>query len=194
MQSPHHPLWAQCGELAEALAEDMARESLRGRTLTLKLKTSAFEARAMGFLQTRNRTANCAVPDALPGLGVLNLTKRCKKRLVPQTSCSGEMMCSPRVFDVAWLMAAWCRCARARRLWGATSARAQQSATGNACKADGSMPQVRTRAVTLGSHISAGADIRAEALRLLRMELPLELRLMGIRMSSFLQVPRPGVP
>ena len=38
--------WAQCGELAEALAEDMAREALRGRTLTLKLKTSAFEARA----------------------------------------------------------------------------------------------------------------------------------------------------
>ena len=56
------------------------------------------------------------------------------------------------------------------------------------------MPQVRTRAVTLGSHISAGADIRAEALRLLRMELPLELRLMGIRMSSFFQVPRPGCP
>ena len=55
--------------------------------------------------------------------------------------------------------------------------------------ADGSMPQVRTRAVTMGSHISAGADIRAEALRLLRMELPLELRLMGIRMSSFFQVP-----
>lgn len=60
--------------------------------------------------------------------------------------------------------------------------------------ADGSVAQVRTRAVTLGSHISAGADIRAEALRLLRMELPLELRLMGIRMSSFFQVPQLGCP
>ncbi|KAK9834297.1 hypothetical protein WJX81_004273 [Elliptochloris bilobata] len=89
-------LEAKCGELAEALAEDMARESLRGRTITLKLKTSNFE--------------------------------------------------------------------------------------------------VRTRAVTLGHYISAGADICAEALRLLRMELPLELRLMGIRMSSFFQVtsPPPG--
>ena len=50
------------------------------------------------------------------------------------------------------------------------------------------MLQVRTRAVTLGSHISSVTDISAEALRLLRMELPLELRLMGIRMSSFFQV------
>jgi len=79
----------QCGELAEALAEDMARERLRGKTLTLKLKTSAFE--------------------------------------------------------------------------------------------------VRTRAVTLGGYVSAAGDIRAEALRLLRAELPLELRLMGIRMSTFYQ-------
>ena len=79
----------QCGELAEALAEDMARERLRGRTLTLKLKTSAFE--------------------------------------------------------------------------------------------------VRTRATSLGGYVSAAGDIRAEALRLLRAELPLELRLMGIRMSTFYQ-------
>ena len=37
----------------------MARESLRGRTLTLKLKTSAFEARAKGLLRAWNRVAGC---------------------------------------------------------------------------------------------------------------------------------------
>ena len=46
---------------------------------------------------------------------------------------------------------------------------------------------MRTRAATLGNYVAAAAEIRAEALRLLRAELPLELRLMGIRMSTFFQ-------
>lgn len=80
----------QCAEIAEHLAGDMARESLKGKTLTLKLKTTAFE--------------------------------------------------------------------------------------------------VRTRAHSLPQHISTAAEIEAAALRLLREELPIEIRLMGMRMSHFLEV------
>lgn len=35
----------QCNELVQHLAEDMAAARLKGRTLTLKLKTTAFEVR-----------------------------------------------------------------------------------------------------------------------------------------------------
>ena len=80
----------QCAEIAEHLAGDMAREDLKGKTLTLKLKTTAFE--------------------------------------------------------------------------------------------------VRTRAHSLPQHISTAAEIEAVALRLLKAELPIEIRLMGMRMSHFLEV------
>ena len=40
----------QCAELSEKLAEDMASEGLKGKTLTLKLKETNFEVR------TRNAT------------------------------------------------------------------------------------------------------------------------------------------
>ena len=75
-----------------------------------------------------------------------------------------------------------------------TQGRTQTQAQGAAHRSqqDDGVWQVRTRAVTLAAYISAGAGIRAEALRLLRMELPLELRLMGIRMSSFFQVRQGG--
>lgn len=80
----------QCAEIAEHLAGDMARENLKGKTLTLKLKTTAFE--------------------------------------------------------------------------------------------------VRTRAHSLPQHISTAAEIEAVALRLLKAEVPIEIRLMGMRMSHFLEV------
>ncbi len=80
----------QCSEIAEHLAGDMAREKLKGKTLTLKLKTTAFE--------------------------------------------------------------------------------------------------VRTRAHSLPQHISSAPEIEAIALRLLKAELPIEIRLMGMRMSHFLEV------
>ena len=80
----------QCAEIAEHLAGDMARENLKGKTLTLKLKTTAFE--------------------------------------------------------------------------------------------------VRTRAHSLPQHINTALEIEAVALRLLRAELPIEIRLMGMRMSHFLEV------
>lgn len=38
-------LVAQCADLAEKLAEDMANKGLRGKTLTLKLKETNFEVR-----------------------------------------------------------------------------------------------------------------------------------------------------
>ena len=86
---------AQCGELAEALAEDMARESLRGRTLTLKLKTSAFEARAMvccvhgtGLLTAHE------VPNALPGPGLLSSGKEMQE-VILHTSCFCERYPAP---------------------------------------------------------------------------------------------------
>jgi hypothetical protein len=41
---------AQCQELCGKLAEDLAAEGLRGKTITLKLKTTGFEVR------TRDRT------------------------------------------------------------------------------------------------------------------------------------------
>ncbi|BDA41352.1 probable DNA polymerase IV at N-terminal half [Coccomyxa sp. Obi] len=82
-------LEAKCSELAEKLAEDVESEGLKGRTVTLKLKTTTFE--------------------------------------------------------------------------------------------------VRTRAATLARHISGYDDIFREALKLLRPELPITIRLMGIRLSGFLE-------
>ena len=53
--------------------------------------------------------------------------------------------------------------------------------------------QLKTRAVTLGRYISSEEEIQEAALKLLRAELPVEVRLMGLRMSSFYQpVPEPG--
>ena len=80
----------QCAEIAEHLAGDMARENLKGKTLTLKLKSTAFE--------------------------------------------------------------------------------------------------VRSRAHSLPQHISTASEIEAVALRLLKAELPIEIRLMGMRMSHFLEI------
>ena len=80
----------QCEEIAEHLASDMAREDLKGKTLTLKLKTTAFE--------------------------------------------------------------------------------------------------VRTRAHSLPQYISTFDEIIAPAMRLLKAEMPIEIRLMGMRMSHFLEV------
>ena len=40
----------QCAELSDKLAEDLASEGLRGRTITLKLKETNFE------LRTRDKT------------------------------------------------------------------------------------------------------------------------------------------
>ncbi len=82
--------YLQCAEIAEHLAGDMARENLKGKTLTLKLKSTAFE--------------------------------------------------------------------------------------------------VRSRAHSLPQHISTASEIEAVALRLLKAELPIEIRLMGMRMSHFLEV------
>lgn len=48
--------------------------------------------------------------------------------------------------------------------------------------------EVRTRAHSLPQHISTAAEIQAVALRLLKAELPIEIRLMGMRMSHFLEV------
>lgn len=48
--------------------------------------------------------------------------------------------------------------------------------------------EVRTRAHSLPQHISTAAEIEAVALRLLKAELPIEIRLMGMRMSHFLEV------
>ena len=53
------------------------------------------------------------------------------------------------------------------------------------------LPQLKTRAVTLPHHIFSKEDIEAVALRLLRAELPIQVRLMGLRMSSFLEVNLP---
>lgn len=54
--------------------------------------------------------------------------------------------------------------------------------------------ELRTRAASLERHICKADDILAVALRLLRAEYPLEIRLMGLRMSGFWeQAPRaPG--
>lgn len=80
----------QCMEIAEHLASDMAREDLKGKTLTLKLKTTAFE--------------------------------------------------------------------------------------------------VRTRAHSLPQYVSTYEEIFPVAMRLLKAEMPIEIRLMGLRMSHFLEV------
>ncbi|KAL6771591.1 POLK1 [Auxenochlorella protothecoides x Auxenochlorella symbiontica] len=53
--------------------------------------------------------------------------------------------------------------------------------------------ELRTRAMTLPKYIHTASDILAAALKLLQAELPIEVRLMGLRMSSFLeQVRDPG--
>lgn len=91
-------LEAKCGEIAAHLAEDMAEEGLRGKTVTLKLKLTTFE--------------------------------------------------------------------------------------------------LRTRAVTVDRYISSSEDILAAALKLLRAEMPVEIRLMGLRMSQFYEEAKrePGQP
>jgi nucleotidyltransferase/DNA polymerase involved in DNA repair len=47
----------QCAELAQKLAEDLASEGLKGRTVTLKLKTTAFEVRTRAATLTRHVSA-----------------------------------------------------------------------------------------------------------------------------------------
>ena len=47
---------------------------------------------------------------------------------------------------------------------------------------------MRTRAATLPQAINTSEAVNAAALRLLRPELPIEIRLMGLRMSNFLEV------
>lgn len=45
--------------------------------------------------------------------------------------------------------------------------------------------------MTLPAYVNSEADIRAAALKLLRAELPIQVRLMGLRMSNFLQLTIP---
>ncbi len=44
----------QCSELAEKLAEDVESEGLKGRTVTLKLKTTNFEVRTRAATLARH--------------------------------------------------------------------------------------------------------------------------------------------
>ena len=44
---------------------------------------------------------------------------------------------------------------------------------------------MRTRALTLDRYVCSADDIGQAALRLLRAELPVEVRLLGLRMSNF---------
>ena len=48
--------------------------------------------------------------------------------------------------------------------------------------------EVRTRAQSLPQYISTFEEIVAPAMRLLKAEMPIEIRLMGMRMSHFLEV------
>lgn len=50
------------------------------------------------------------------------------------------------------------------------------------------MRQLHTRAVTLANHVSTAEELQSAALRLLRPELPLTLRLMGIRWAACVDV------
>lgn len=49
------------------------------------------------------------------------------------------------------------------------------------------MFQIRSRAATLPGHVSSSAEILGPALRLLRQEYPVTVRLLGIRCSGFLE-------
>ena len=44
----------QCAELSEKLAEDLASEGLKGKTVTLKLKETNFEVRTRNVTLTRH--------------------------------------------------------------------------------------------------------------------------------------------
>lgn len=48
--------------------------------------------------------------------------------------------------------------------------------------------EVRTRAHSLPQYISTYEEIFTAAMRLLKAEMPIEIRLMGMRMSNFLEV------
>lgn len=59
----------------------------------------------------------------------------------------------------------------------------QMSSVHEACRS----LQLKTRAITMSRYISSEQEIQEAALRLLRAELPIEVRLMGLRMSTFYQ-------
>lgn len=48
--------------------------------------------------------------------------------------------------------------------------------------------QVKTRAVTLPKHVCAVEDLLPPALKQLKAEMPISLRLLGLRLSNFLYV------
>ena len=54
MNIEHAWLRLQCSELAEKLAEDVESEGLKGRTVTLKLKTTTFEVRTRAATLARH--------------------------------------------------------------------------------------------------------------------------------------------
>ncbi|XP_012093124.1 DNA polymerase kappa isoform X2 [Jatropha curcas] len=113
-------LYQKLADIAEMLCTDMEKEGLRGRTLTLKLKTASFENWEQACVGLEGwRRSNCY-------------------RFKQSTAKS-------------WT---WKK-------------------------------RVRTRAVTLQKYICSSEDILKYASKLLKAELPISLRLMGLRVSHF---------
>ncbi len=58
----HQPadLYNKCNELCQALAEDLLKEELMGKTVTIKLKTVKFEVKTKSYsVPTCIQTADC---------------------------------------------------------------------------------------------------------------------------------------
>lgn len=125
----------------------MAREQLRGRTVTLKLKSATtFEVRAPSCLRlSMSRFAYCSAAEGPIAVSLVPSFRR-----PPLCACRACFLLMPG--SASWQKPRKRKCV-----------------------------QVHTRAVTLPNYVSSAEDLCKAAVRLMRPELPLTLRLMGIR-------------
>ena len=78
-----HYICMQCAELSDKLAEDLASEGLKGKTITLKLKETNFEQR------TRDKTLASHISARE------DIFREAMKLLRPETPIKIRLMVSP---------------------------------------------------------------------------------------------------
>ena len=100
----------QCAELSEKLAEDLASEGLKGKTITLKLKETNFEVRTRNITLTRHISSREDVlHEALKLLRAeLPITIRLMVRYLKVSRCTITCVNLPFDSSSAWLAGNTC--------------------------------------------------------------------------------------